>query len=297
MARIKETTSARFKWNRSQLIESNTYVKVFTETLNKLLAPDDRQTLFIISRFFADGAAESGRRRLRMAQYFFERGEKYTADIPAEKIFLKGFLNNIYDRSKSFYYYRIGNPAEAIRLINNTLINNQVLEANGFAFLLFDRVSQYHNLAKIYFSLHQPQQAFEILSEIVCFLMVGRSDFLPHLNNNYLTIYTQDLINMRYSLLADILFETTSNLQKETDKEIFFQESKAFFLPILRLAPGLIILEDKEALLQNWLLLISLFYERKFHLFKKEAEAFLVHQPLSLRNASNQLLRGFINHC
>ena len=297
MAATKAATiSARFKWNRSQLIETNTYVKVYTETLNKILPPDDRQTLFIVSKLFADGAAESGRRRLHMARYFFDRGEKYVAAIPAENAFLKQFLTNIYDRSKSFYHYRTGNIAEAIRLVHNAIDNNQALEANGFEFLVFDRVSQYHNLSKIYFGLQQPERAFEILSDAIGFLIAGRSQVLEDLNNNFVTEYTADLREMRYSLMAQLLFETTTNLQKETDKEAFLRDSAGFFQPILRSSQQFMVLEESETLLQKWLAVVALFYEQKPEQFKQAAEDFLESEPPFLRSVPQQLLRGFLSY-
>ncbi|PJJ53151.1 hypothetical protein CLV45_3809 [Hymenobacter chitinivorans DSM 11115] len=296
MATTNTPVSAKMKWNRSQLIETNTYIKVYTEALNRILPAHDRQTLFIVSKLFADGAAESGGRRLHLARHLFERGEKYVAAIPAEKPVLKLFLSNIYDRSKSFYHYRTGNPTEAIQLVHNALVNNITLEANGFEFLVFDRVSQYHNLAKVYFGLQQPERGFEILSDSICFLMTGRARVLTDLNRNYLGVYNADLIQMRYSLLALILCETLTNLQKGTDAESFVRDSEAFMTPILAAAPEFVLHEPQEEFLQQWLLVVQLFYQRQYSRFREAAAAFLATAPSCLRNVPHELLESLVGY-
>ncbi|UOQ72922.1 hypothetical protein [Hymenobacter cellulosilyticus] len=231
-----------------------------------------------------------------MARHLFERGEKYVAAIPAEKSLLRLFLSNIYDRSKSFYHYRTGNPTEAIRLVHNALSNNITLEANGLEFLVFDRVSQYHNLAKVYFGLQQPERGFEILSDAICFLMTGHANVLTDLNRNYLSAYTADLIQMRYSLLALMLCETLTNLQKGADAEAFVRDSEGFITPILQAAPDFVLQEPQEEFLQKWLLVVRLFYQKRYADFRVAAEAFLASEPSCLRNVPHQLLESFIGY-
>ncbi|WP_100338048.1 hypothetical protein [Hymenobacter chitinivorans] len=218
------------------------------------------------------------------------------AAIPAEKPVLKLFLSNIYDRSKSFYHYRTGNPTEAIQLVHNALVNNITLEANGFEFLVFDRVSQYHNLAKVYFGLQQPERGFEILSDSICFLMTGRARVLTDLNRNYLGVYNADLIQMRYSLLALILCETLTNLQKGTDAESFVRDSEAFMTPILAAAPEFVLHEPQEEFLQQWLLVVQLFYQRQYSRFREAAAAFLATAPSCLRNVPHELLESLVGY-
>src|SRR6266567_2096724 len=138
-----KTRQERLKWNKSQLIDTNTYIKVYTETLCTLFPPAERHCLYMISKLFTDGVSEAERDRYESSAHFFARGEAYLEKIPDEAALLKLLILNIYDRSKSYYYYRTGDIGQAMRLIHNTLRNNSVLEKDGFPFLIFDRVSQY----------------------------------------------------------------------------------------------------------------------------------------------------------
>lgn len=297
MSQTKHSRFEKFKWNKSQLIETNTYVKVYIETLNKHLSPEDRQTLFMISKMFTDATAEVGRDRYDIAMHHYERGERYTAQVPEEKAFLRKFLTNIYDRSKSLYYYKTGDKQEAIRLVHNTLENNRELEARGFPFLVFDRVSQYHNLSRIYFSMNEPEKAFEILSGAVCFLVAGKSSVLSDLNDNHVEEYDSDLAEMRFSLICQLLFETTMHLQREKDKELFLQDSQLFYSNIIKASSDFLVLSSREEAVKKWLTIVARFYKKQLWRFRWSAKRYLRSQPPFYNNKPHQLLEGFLLYC
>jgi len=295
MRQMKGTnTSNRFKWNKSSLIETDLYIKLYIAALNQFLSPQDKQSLFMISKFFTDGAAEVGRNRFLLAEYYFKQGEIYYGNA-GDNSLLKQVITNVYDRSKSFYYHRTGNSEKAIELINNTLLNNKLLEEKGFKFLVFDRIQQYLNLARVYFSLGDTQKAFELLIGITCFLIQGKTNLLPDLNENFLTEYDEELRKTKFSLLCQILFETTGHLQKIKDKEQFFSESIQYFSGVIEAANGYVIFLPEDKLLKKWILTLSYFYSEKYKKFNTKAKDYLKNEPPFYNGLPHRSLEIFLN--
>ena len=305
-----KTRQERLKWNKSQLIDTNTYIKVYTETLCRLFAPAERHRLYMISKLFTDGVSEAERDRYESSTHFFARGEAYLEKIPDESALLKLLILNIYDRSKSYYHYRTGDIGQAMRLIYNTLRNNSVLEKEGFPFLIFDRVSQYHNLSKLYFSLQERDKALEILRQMVNFLALGESSLLEGADSDYLFSQEAYILEIRYSLLCQLLFETSGQLLKTAEGPGnrpaggaadglstgggFNAESKTFFSALLRPSGTLNFPAAMADPLVNWLKVLTLFYTGDIAAFCESAEVYLQKGGSFYRNIPQDQMRLFL---
>ena len=118
-----------------------------------------------------------------------------------QDVLMKEVIANIYGRSKSFYFFKTDKVETAIQLIKKTIETNKSLELKGFTFLVFDRASQYYNLAKVYFFLENRKVALELLNEITCFLIKGQANSLTDLNDSYISEYNEDLSKMRHGMM------------------------------------------------------------------------------------------------
>lgn len=192
----------RLKWNKNTLLDTSSYFIAYMNSLKEHLSVDDRQEFYMIAKYFTDGV-EHARYNLRLSKYYFERGEYYKRKIPANNILLKKIVGNSYDRSKSYFYFKSGNYAMAVKRIHNTLkINHQIRDL--FPVLIFDSISQYLNLIKIYISQNNTEQANFILSELADFLLFGENslEVFSHCNeiilnekwNSFRLFFTNEIV-------------------------------------------------------------------------------------------------------
>lgn len=248
----------------------------------------EKHTLFMVSKFFTDGSAEVGRGNFGIARYYFERGEAYLSSVPEEQEILRRMILNVYHRSKSFYHYRLGAFDEAIRLIEETMVNNRYLERNGFDFLIYDRVQQYYNLSRIFFARGEAAYGLELLAESTRFLMIGQSETLPDLNDYAVLQPSDDIRRLRFSLLCQILFETTEVLREGKDIKGFLTGGEAFFERIFIASPLMRLDYADEGALRKWLLALeSLFrqparFPAKVMSFNKTAMNFYGGRPAKI---------------
>jgi hypothetical protein len=287
---MKNYKPSKYKWNKSSLIDTDIYLKLYIKSLTKNVSVADKQTLFMISKYFTDGAAEVGLNHFQLANYYFEVGEKYYSEI--KDAFVKQIIINVYDRSRSYYYYGLKAYDKAEQLIFNSLNNNEILEQKGFEFLIFDRVSLLHNLSKIYFSKNAIDDAYKILTAITCFLIQGKSEF-PMLNKNYIVSYDSDLSKIKHSLLCQILFETADYLT--ATNEYFIAHNKKFFPHVIDSAKDFLVLIPEDKLLQTWILYLSNFYTNKYKLFISVASRFTKIEQDFYGGRPKKSLNNFIN--
>lgn len=251
----------KHRWNKSQLIESNLYVNAYTKALQQILNDEDRLTLYMISKFFADATGEVLRSHYNVGMHLYDRGEKYISEVDQSNRPLLLFLSNIYDRSKSLYYHKVGDVEAAVELIHNTLKNNRELESMGLGFLLYDRVSQYHNYSKVHFGQEQPEKGFQMLADAIRFLMTGRATYLTDLNENYIKSLDEELNAMRFSLMVDMIFESTGHIVAIEDSEEFEEDSQLFFSHIFEGIEEMMIVNDDDKGFRDWLIAIKAFYD------------------------------------
>jgi hypothetical protein len=262
MRRAVKKADERFRWSKSEVVENNTYVKMYLGALNKVLATPERQTLYLLSKFFTDAAAEVTRGRYLLANHLFSKGEHLmTAIDHTAHPLLLAFLNNVYNRSKSLFHYRRGETDTAIALIQATVVNNQRLEARGFDFLVFDRVSQYHNLARVYFSIKRPEEGMKVVLDNICFLMTGASSLFGTVQAPGIRDYTKDYLDMRFSLLCQLIVDTVRSYVGEEDTVAQRSARITFFNTLALYLPDFIVVTDDERRLQAWLMAIITFYQ------------------------------------
>ncbi|MCD9019432.1 hypothetical protein [Parachryseolinea silvisoli] len=262
MRRAAKKVNERFRWSKSEVVENNTYVKMYLGALNKVLATPERQTLYLLSKFFTDAAAEVTRGRYLLANHLFSKGERLMAAINrADHPLLMAFLNNVYNRSKSLFHYRRGETDTAIALIQATVVNNQRLEARGFDFLVFDRVSQYHNLARVYFSMSRPEEGMKVVLDNICFLMTGASPLFDTVQAPGIRSYNKDYLDMRFSLLCQLIFDTVRSYVGEEDNATQRSARISFFNTLAIYLRDFIVVTSDEQRLQDWLTAIIMFYE------------------------------------
>jgi hypothetical protein len=260
MKQKHNNTNERFRWSKSQVVESNTYVRMYMEVLNKTFKANERQTLYVISKFFTDGAAEVSNGRFSIADHYFKRGENLMrTETASGSPLLRNFLINVYNRSRSLYHYRLRQVNEAIALIEEVLKNNEFLEGLGFPFLVFDRVSQYHNLSRVYFSMEQRSRAFEIVTENVRFLMGGRSDLLGNTTLHTRLPADPQYQEMRHSLLSQLIFETAKPLLYSERELAIITAWENFFDNITANLPFYVAYNKQEEVLRDWLAVIARF--------------------------------------
>jgi tetratricopeptide (TPR) repeat protein len=279
MQNKKSAWSDKLKWNKSTLLETDIYIKVYLEALNKLLSTEDKQALFLISKYYTDGAAETGRNHFSMAVFNFSQGEALHKKAAAGNDIFNRVLLNVYHRSKSFYLYKQKDYDTAIRLINETLSNNILLEQDGFQFLLFDRVQQCYNLARVYFAKKDPEKALMLLAESTGFLIQLKSEKLKELNRHNLTELTPDLCKIRQSLLCQFVCDTAEQLLKISGKEEFILYSGQFFNPVTAAAANFKILMEDDRFIEEWLRLLTLFYNCQYTAFTEKVPEFLKKSP------------------
>ena len=292
---LKNLKPNKIKWNKSQLIESDNYIRVFIKSLSPHFGPSERQKIYFISKLFVDGTVEVGQNRFELADHFFNRGEFFLNKMEDGSI-MKMMLINIYDRSKSLYFYKLGEHEKAIGLINNALQINGKLEAQGFSFMAFDRFSQYHNLSKIYFSKNEPEKGIAVLSDVISFLMTAKPNSHVDSIPNFLETLDADGVSMRSSLLCMLLFETIGKFQLEKDGAIFMERSDPFFSKILDSSINFLLLSKTDHYIKQWVMLMEHFYRKDFKRFKIESLTYLKTEQTFYGNTPSILLRQYLDY-
>lgn len=290
---LQKRSNKEIKWNKSQLIESDNYIQVFIRALAQHLSATDRQTVYFISKLFVDATVEVGRNRFLTSDYFFGKGEHHLMATQENPVMHK-FLRNIYDRSKSLYFYRLGKYDQAVALVYDALKTNKELEAQGFSFMIFDRISQFHNLSRLYFSQNEHEKALEILSHAICFLMTGKASPYLDMDGREFDKVDQDGVAMRGSLLCQFLFETTGNLLRETNREVFTMKSKIFMTKIFDALPCFYCLSDTDYGVRQWIETVRSFYLGNDHKFRSGVIAFNSKRTTFYRSIPSGLLSQYL---
>ncbi|AYN00849.1 hypothetical protein [Chryseobacterium sp. 3008163] len=120
----------RLQWHKNSLIERSGYVLFYMNSLRDHLPVEDRQTLYMIAKYFTD-AVEFARTNIPAAEYFFEIGERYQCEIPEDKVLLKKLIFNSYDRAKSYYFLKLINM---IKLLKGYIILLKLIKTSTKSF-------------------------------------------------------------------------------------------------------------------------------------------------------------------
>jgi hypothetical protein len=193
----------RLTWHKNSLIERSGYVFFYMNSLKNHLPVNDRQTLYIIAKYFTD-AVEFAKINISACDYFFQTGEYYHRQIPKENFLLNKLIFNSYDRATSYYYFKIKEYDKATERINHTLeINASIKEI--FPVLIFDSISHYQNLLKVLMFQKKKEDANTLIYEIVKFLLTGKTE-LKALKNCYNTANGPDFKDFKQFFLNEFIF-------------------------------------------------------------------------------------------
>lgn len=212
----------RVKWNKNTLLDSSSYFVAYMNSLKEHLSTSDRQEFYMIAKFFTDGV-EYARDNINLSRYYFKIGELYKKQIPPTNKMLKKIVCNSYDRAKSYFYFKVGNYLAAENRIQNTLkINNQLKDT--IPILIFDSISQYLNLIKLYTTQKNESKANFILTELIGFLFLGTSslDSFKNCSNivldkkfdSFRFFFINDIV-FNYIFINDVFLPTQKNLLKQ----------------------------------------------------------------------------------
>ncbi|GAA4757643.1 hypothetical protein [Flavobacterium hankyongi] len=193
----------RLQWHKNTLIEKSGYVLYYMNSLKNHLTVEERQTLYMVSKFFTDGV-ESARANINLAEYFFAIGEHYQKKVSNNNLLLSQLIWNSYDRAKSYYYFKIKNYDMALERIYNTLEINKNIR-DKFPIIIFDSISHYKNLLKVLVFKEEINEANNMVYEIVNFLISGKTSLEP-LNDCYETIEGDEYQEFRLFFLNDLIF-------------------------------------------------------------------------------------------
>jgi hypothetical protein len=293
----KVTIAEKLRWNANQLLETNTYIRMFTAGLEMYLSPSSCQTVFMISKFFTDGTISLTHANLLTAKYYFERGEKYFQQIPKSEVIQLNFIANIYGRSKSFHYYKLNEIDQALKLTHDTIRKTKELESNPkLEFLVLDRISLYNNMARIYFSLHEEKKAFAILSDCISFLMSWKAGFLTDLNDHYVTDFEPNLVEMKSMLLQQLFTDTILILQKEVDRQVFLNDSYPFVTPLFSVKSQFLIQSQMDKAFSELLEIIEPIYTN--HDFNNPQKQLINYMQKKFdQKALINVAKGFLTYC
>lgn len=220
----------RLQWHKNSLIEKSGYVLYYMNSLKNHLTVEERQTLYMISKFFTDGV-ESARANIALAEYFFTIGEHYQKKVPVDNVLLTQLIWNSYDRAKSYYYFKIKNYDMAVERINNTLEINKNIK-DKFPIIIFDSISHYKNILKVLVFKEEIDEANNMIFELVNFLISGKTSLFS-IKDCYETIEGDEYQEFRFFFLNDLIFNymfLNSDFKDSKSKLItFFNSNKELF--------------------------------------------------------------------
>jgi len=76
------------------------------------------------------------------------------------------------------YYYKVGRCEEALALLKKGLYISAELERNGYPILIFRRIEQVQNMARIYHKMGDLESAADLLKSAIVFLYSGKAEGL-----------------------------------------------------------------------------------------------------------------------
>ncbi len=296
--RPKIAIAKRLRMSTSKTLDSHTYIRLYSEALEKHLEVEQRQSFFMVAKILTDGTLALNNNYSRLANYYFELSERYIDKIPADQKNHLHFIQNVYSRSKSLHYYKLGKTDKAIQLINNCLVSTIELEKKaGLEFLILDRISQSENLARVYFSTLNIDEGFEILSDCLVFLMTGKENQMRNFHSSYLKSQKEDYYEMRSNLMFSIITNVIKSLLKESDRDIFISTSFPILSLLFENIDAMVCHTQIDSTLKKWLEIIQHFYKNDILNFKKSAIAFNSSQSSIKGEKLANLASSFFSYC
>ncbi len=244
----------------------------FHSLLVEPLPTADRHTLHLLSRFFYSGLMQTKAGRVRLANYYFETGERYARELPRDT-HLWLVVQDEYLPKKAYYLHKTGQMAAAEVMVRQAMDTMKTLEQQGFEHLLFGRVQQYHNLARLYFTYGQTKDAIIMAANLVAFLLSGQSEDLPDLNVP-LYKHPEKYALLNYLFICQVLFETLGIILRFSKGEALQTNSQIFLGPIVAAVQHYQPKDEDEVLMKEYIHAYMFLHRGEYDRFRQEAETF-----------------------
>ncbi|PSL49467.1 hypothetical protein CLV51_101800 [Chitinophaga niastensis] len=259
----------------------------FNDVLLAQLTQKDKHTLYPLNSWFLKGLNYSKSGSMVLAKYYFEQGERYEQTLPKGTLLWRA-VQNEYLPKKAYYLYKTGERDFAEKMLHDVMLNMQTMEQQGFEYLVFSRIQQYHNLVRMYFAYGQTDEAIRLSAEVVAFLLKGHSEKLIDLNVP-LVQHPEKYELFKYLFICQILFETLNVMiafLKEPQLTIKVNELLQVILPAAEQYQPF---SDDADLTKQTILLFESFYAGNYKLFCEKADLFAVNNPVQYIQAKHCL--------
>ncbi|MGO4289252.1 hypothetical protein [Chitinophaga sp. RAB17] len=249
----------------------------FNDVLLAKLTPEDKHTLYPLNSWFMKGLNYSKSGSMELAKYYFEQGERYEQSLAKDTLLWQA-VQNEYLPKKAYYLYKTGERDSAEKMLHEVMLNMQAMELQGFEYLVFGRIQQYHNLVRMYFAYGQTDEAIGLASEVVAYLLSGHSDKLTDLNVP-LAQHPEEYDVFKYLFICQVLFETLNVMIAFLKVPQLTIKVKGLLEIILPAAKQYQPYSDDAQLIKQTILLFESFYAGNYQLFCEEADLFGANNP------------------
>lgn len=247
----------RYKWNKNSFISDSLYLKMYIDTLKRFFSVEERQIIYLVSKYFTDGV-EYARKSLIVANISFEGGERLVRGLdPNLPPLLFDFIVNIYNRSKSYYFHKNGEYANATQLVLAAIeANGRMIESGHFDMLLFDSISHYHNYSALLRKNGQNEEAHSITNMLSSFLITNKPNPIFSSEKYDIIIKNVSFYGLKYSNIHSILL---MSIMKEIEDNEFSigakVEDNSLVNAIGCWIPDMVIQNADDQKLKRWLTL------------------------------------------
>jgi len=267
--------------------ESDRLEVYFNDLLIGTLTEQEKMDFFPLSSWFTKGLNLSKEGRLMLAGHYFSSGERYQQALTREGM-LWLLLQTTYLPKKAYYLYKTGNRAAAEEMVHASMDIMKRLELDGFEFLVYGRVQQYHNLARMYLAYGQTQHGLRLVAHTLEFLLTRRSTLLTDLNVA-LARHPEEYSSYNYLFIYQLFFETIEGLLRYSDT---LEEKARELLRVVLPAAGVYApVHEEGVIFQRSILVFQAFYDGDYEYFCREAESLVAGWPKGFETIGNILIQ------
>jgi hypothetical protein len=200
--------------------ESDAYSVLFEDRIKDSLNCQEKMILFYYRDIILRGLKNTRINRLEYAYHLLSKVDVFLSNQTNRNSTLSLIIKNIFYPAQSYYLYKIKKYDESKKLLFKTLFINKQLKKEGWNFIVFNSVQQYHNLARIYFFKNDFSRGIDIVKHLLLYLLgesiYGEENLQVLLSNED----SQNYLRLRHLMITQILRETLQILIKN-DLNVF----------------------------------------------------------------------------